>query len=77
MRRLVCWPGDSMRSKYILGALMAVVLLAGLFYFYGGQEAPSGQPPLRTLTVQNVADVKNDFNAAKDDVRLLLLLSPT
>lgn len=66
-----------MKSKYILGALVAVLLLAGIVYFYSGSQAPSGQPPLQSLTVQNVAEVKNEFNAAKDDVRVLLLLSPT
>jgi hypothetical protein len=66
-----------MRAKYILGALVALSLLAALGYFYGGSQAPSGQAPLRNLTAQNVAEVKNEFNAAKDNVRVLLLLSPT
>jgi hypothetical protein len=65
-----------MKPKYILGALATVLLLA-LIYFYGGSQAPSGQPPLKSLTPQNVAEVKNQFNAANDDVRVLLLLSPT
>jgi hypothetical protein len=66
-----------MNGKYILGALCAVVLRAVFVYFSGGGQAPSGQPPLQSLTAQNVAEVKNGFNAAKDDVRVLLLLSPT
>jgi hypothetical protein len=66
-----------MKSKYILGALLTVLLLAALVYFYGGSQAPAGQPTLESLTAQNVAQVKNQFNAAKDDVRVLLLLSPT
>lgn len=65
-----------MKPKYILGALATVLLLA-LIYFYGGSQAPSGQPPLQSITPQNVAEVKNQFNAANDDVRVLLLLSPT
>ncbi len=37
----------------------------------------AGQPPLARLTLQNVAQVKMAFNAAKADVRVLVLLSPT
>jgi hypothetical protein len=66
-----------MKRKYILGWLLAVLLLAALVYFYGGSQAPPGQLPLQSLTTQNAAAVKNEFNAAKDDVRMLLLLSPT
>jgi hypothetical protein len=66
-----------MKPKYILGALVTVFLLAALIYYYGGSQAPSGQPPLKSLTAENAAEVKNQFNAAKDDVRVLLLLSPT
>ena len=66
-----------MKRKYISGALLAALLLAALVYFYGGSATPSGQPPLRSLNAQNVAELKNEFNGAKDDVRALLLLSPT
>jgi hypothetical protein len=66
-----------MKRKYILGTLLGVILVVALVYFYGGSQAPPGQPPLESLTAQNVADVKNQFNSAKDDVRVLLLLSPT
>jgi hypothetical protein len=66
-----------MKRKYIPGALVAVIFLAALVYFYGGSQAPSGQRPLDSLTARNLAEVKNQFNAAKDEVRVLLLLSPT
>ena len=66
-----------MKRKSILGALLALALIGALFHFYGGGPAPSGQPPLESLTPQNVSDLRNSFNAAKDDVRVLLLLSPT
>ena len=77
MRRPVCWHGDSMKRKYIISGVLAMLLLAALVYFYGGSEVPAGQPPLLSLTAQNVAQVKDAFNAAKDDARVLLLLSPT
>ena len=66
-----------MKPKYIVGAVLAALLLAAGIYLYGGGETPSGQPPLRSLAAQNVAEIKNEFNAAKGEVRLLLLLSPT
>ena len=66
-----------MKRKYILGALSVILLLAALLYFYGGSQVPSGQPALRSLTSQNLADVRDEFNAAKADARVLLLLSPT
>ena len=66
-----------MNRTHIFTVLAVVLLLAGLVYFYGGSQTPAGQPPLRSLTTANVAGVKSAFNAAKDDVRVLLLLSPT
>ncbi len=66
-----------MRRKPLLIAALAIALAGALFYFYGGHQTPNGQPPLRSLTTQNVAEVKNAFNAAQDGVRVLLLLSPT
>lgn len=66
-----------MKGKYILGALLGVILVAALAYFSGGSQAPPGQPLLESVTAQNVTDVKNQFNLANDDVRILLLLSPT
>lgn len=77
MRPQDYWHGDFMRSKYILGTVLAVTLAAALVYFYGGSHAPAGQPPLESITAQNVADVRNQFNSAKNAVRVLLLLSPT
>jgi hypothetical protein len=66
-----------MKSKFIVGAALAVIVVGTLFYFYGGSQVPSGQPPLESLTAQNVADIKTQFNLAKDNPRVLLLLSPT
>jgi hypothetical protein len=66
-----------MNRKYTLIAVFAIALAGALFYFYGGSRTPTGQPPLQKLTTQNVAEVKDAFNAAKGDIRVLLLLSPT
>jgi hypothetical protein len=66
-----------MTRKHLVGAMISLVVLAALFCFYGGSQAPFGQPPLRGLTAQNVGEFRNAFNAAKAAVRVLLLLSPT
>ena len=66
-----------MKARHIVGAAVAALLIAAGLYLYGGSQTPSGQAPLQNLTAQNVAAIKLDFNAAKGDVRVLLLLSPT
>jgi hypothetical protein len=66
-----------MKRKYFIGAIPAALLLAAVLYVYGGGRAPSGQPPLRNVTAQTAGEIRNEFNAAKDEPRVLLLLSPT
>jgi hypothetical protein len=66
-----------MKRKYIINGAIGAVLLAALVYFYGGSQTPTGQPPLRSLSADNLSELKNEFNAAKNDTRVLLLLSPT
>jgi hypothetical protein len=66
-----------MKRRYIIGAAVVAVLLAAFLYLYGGGQTPSGQPPLRSVTNQNVADIKKEFNAATSEVRVVLILSPT
>jgi hypothetical protein len=57
--------------------LAAVAVFAGLFYFYGGHQTPSGQTPLADLNAANLGELKNEFNASQASVRMLVLLSPT
>ncbi len=66
-----------MKPSHAAGAVAGLLALAALFYFYGGSRTPPGQPPLHSLTAENAVDLKNDFNAARAGVRVLLLLSPT
>jgi len=66
-----------MSRKRIFVLFVALVLAGGLFYFYAGHQTPPGQLPLFELTAQNFATIGEAFNGAKDDVRVLLLLSPT
>ena len=57
--------------------ILMVVLIGVSVYLYRGNQTPSGQPPLERLTAQNAASIKNAFNAAKNDIRVLLFFSPT
>ena len=66
-----------MKRAYIVGAIPVALLAAAVLYLYGAGQTPAGQPPLQNLSAQSVGEIKNEFNAAKDDVRVLLLLSPT
>ena len=66
-----------MTRKTILSIPAALLLGAGLFYFYGGHTAPASQPALVTLTRQTLSTIEGAFNEAKGNVRLLILLSPT
>jgi hypothetical protein len=66
-----------MTRRNIALGLAALAIFAGLFYFYGGHQTPSSQPPLADLNVANLTELKNEFNASRAGVRMLLLLSPT
>jgi hypothetical protein len=55
----------------------ALAIFAGLFYFYGGHQTPSGQAALANLNAASLTELKNEFNNSHASVRLLLLLSPT
>ena len=66
-----------MKRAYFVGAIPVALLAAAVLYPYRGGQTPAGQPPLKSLSAQSVGEIKNEFNAATDDVRVLLLLSPT
>lgn len=67
----------AMKRRYVFGAAIGVLLLAAVFYLYGGGQTPAGQAPLQRVTTQNVGEIKSAFNAANGEIRVLLLLSPT
>jgi hypothetical protein len=66
-----------MKARYIIVTVFVGLLLAASLYLFGGSRTPTGQVPLRNVTAENISDIKNEFNAANGDVRVLLLLSPT
>ena len=60
------------KGKYIAW-MAAAALAAGLGWYLWG----SGGIPLTTLTPNNFDQFTRDFNRKTNDVRLVLLLSPT
>jgi hypothetical protein len=66
-----------MRRIYIVLAVLVALVTGRVIYLVGGSGTPAGQPPLVKLTSQNLAEIRDSFNAAKDQVRVLTLLSPT
>jgi hypothetical protein len=66
-----------MTRRNIALGLAALAIFAGLFYFYGGHQTPSGQAPLADLNTANLSELENEFNASHSNVRMLVLLSPT
>lgn len=57
-------------------AALLVVVLAGI-YFTAAGHAPAGQPPLVVVDSQALLTLQAEFNRTADDVRVILLLSPT
>lgn len=65
------------RRKLALVAVIAAVLLAAAWYQFGGRRTAPGQPPLAELNAGSLEQLRADFNAAADQPRMILLLSPT
>jgi hypothetical protein len=62
--------------------LSSAVVVTSIFfpqvvYLSGGNRTPAGQSPLADLTPQTLDSIRDAFNAAHDDARLVLFLSPT
>ncbi len=67
-----------MKPRLVLLAGIAFVgVLALGWYFFAPKMTPAGQPPLTALTSNNFDQLRTAFNAASEDVRVFLLLSPT
>jgi len=68
---------QSLRIKYALWLIGIAAALLIVWYLWLSKGTPPGQPPLTSLTQNNLDHFKNDFDAAGEEVRLVLLLSPT
>jgi hypothetical protein len=63
------------KSKWLLWFLALGFALAFAWYFLWSAITPKGQPPLTRLTSDN--PLVNQFNGTAQNVRMVLLLSPT
>ena len=65
------------RYKWTIFAI-AVSIFVVLFWAAAARhQTPRGQPPLADLNDQSLSQLRQQFNAAADSERVLLLLSPT
>ena len=74
---LVGRPGPA-RTKYVVTAAVTTLIVAAavlLASTFGPHSTPHGQTPLVRLA--DISRFDADFNAACDQVRVLVLLSPT
>jgi hypothetical protein len=63
--------------SYALWLLAIIFSLLIVWYLWLSKGTPPGQPPLTSLAENNLDHFKNAFNGARDETRLVLLLSPT
>jgi len=59
------------------GALVFVVGGALAWHLLAPRETPAGQQPLTHLSPESLAALRDAFNAAGDQIRVVALLSPT
>jgi len=65
------------KRKHVLWFVgLAFALLLG-WHFLWSDRIPDGQPPLTYLTSNDIDQFKHQFDGAAENVRLVLLLSPT
>ena len=65
------------RRKIALAAVIVALLLAAAWVQFGGHRTAPGQPPLAELNAGSLEQLRTDFNAAADQPRMIVLLSPT
>ena len=67
-----------MNRRAVIRLLLLISILGGLAgYALQAPHAPRGQPPLETVTAENLQAFRSAFNDAAGKVRVILLLSPT
>jgi 3-dehydroquinate dehydratase len=67
----------SKRQNVALVSVIGALLIGAAWYQFGGHRTAPGQPPLAELNVGALEQLRADFNAAADQPRIILLLSPT
>jgi hypothetical protein len=66
-------------GRLLVAGLVVAVVSAGvvLWMKLAPRRVPPGQPPLLTLNADSLWAVREAFNASRDEVRVLAMLSPT
>lgn len=58
-------------------AAVGLLLTAIAYRYLGTHQVPDGQPALVTLDASSLDLLRQDFNRASNDTRIIVLLSPT
>jgi len=67
----------TLRTRYAFWFVGIVAALLIIWFLWLSKGTPPGQPPLMSLTRNNLDQFKHDFNSWDGELRLVLLLSPT
>jgi hypothetical protein len=65
------------RSRRILTLLLFAVLAGAAYWYLGTHHTPNGQRALATLDAASMRSLRDDFNRAAGQTRIIVLLSPT
>ena len=67
------------RRRLLLFVLTVVIIGVGVLAWLtlGTHYTPTGQPPLSTVDAASLSTLKEEFNRASAESRLIVLLSPT
>jgi hypothetical protein len=68
---------EAMKTRAIVVAVAAILVLLGVVYLWGPGSAPPGQEAVLALSGTNFSEFEKAFDAEADVPRLVLLLSPT
>lgn len=66
-----------MKRGFLITGVVSVLAVLWFFFGYGAHDAPQGQPPLVHLNPERLDALRQHFNAASSETRVLVLLSPT
>jgi len=66
-----------MKSYWVICLACLLLATLGGLYFTTGGHAPAEQPPLVVVDSHALSTLQAEFNRTSDDVRVILLLSPT
>lgn len=65
------------RSAIIVLAALLALLVLGAVYLSVPGHVPEGQPALLQIDNQSLPELQADFDRTPDELRLILLMSPT